>query len=95
MELAAVVDEQTPTDGESDPAESLSRERLVEQIVATVAEAKSRDPDELRPLVEVLNVEAVDRALDAREEQTSFGFEYEGGLVRVSESGVEFTPDED
>ncbi|MDS0296269.1 HalOD1 output domain-containing protein [Halogeometricum luteum] len=72
------------------PSPRSASENIMYEIVATVAEAKGCDPTTLRPIAEVMNTEAVETVLSNPEVTISLGFEYEGGLVRVSEAGVEY-----
>lgn len=72
------------------PGPRTSSENIMYEIVWTVAEAKDCEPTALRPIAEVMNTEAVEVVLSNPEVSASIGFEYEGGLVRVSEAGVEY-----
>ena len=72
------------------PSPRTSGESVMYEVVATVAEAKGCDPTSLRPIADVMSTEAVEAILSNPEVSISLGFEYEGGLVRVSRAGVEY-----
>lgn len=81
-----------PTDT---PSSRISTENIMYEIVSMVAEAKNCEPTALRPIAEVMNTEAVEAVLSNPEVSISLGFEYEGGMVRVSEAGIEYEASEE
>ena len=67
-----------------------SGEDVLYGILSHVAEVKGCDPLELRPLSEAVDPDAVETLLADSNANVDVGFPYEGGYVRVNESGVRF-----
>lgn len=83
----------TGPDGRSIP--DLSYDELASEIVGVVAEAKGCDPTTLRPVSEMMDAEAADRILENPNTGLTVAFEYEGGVVRVTNDEVRFERSEE
>lgn len=80
----------TTADSNAVPTHEPPRERLLHEIVSRVAEANDCGPLDLQPVSEVVDPEALEALLVASNTTMTVTFTYGGGLVRVSEAGVEF-----
>jgi hypothetical protein len=85
---------------ESGSATSRPSDSLTERIVTTVAEEKGQAVDELEPLYDVINPEALDSLFATRADGSSrpdgkISFQYAGYWVIVSSDGaVELDPEQ-
>lgn len=83
-------DDITIADSDSRPTDDSPREPLMHEIVSTVAEANDCRSLDLRPVSNVVDPEALEALLAAPNTTVAVRFTYEGGVVRVSDAGVEF-----
>lgn len=82
--------ETTSTGPDGRQITDLSYDELASEIVAVVAETKGCDPETLSPVSAVMDAEAADRILENPNTGLTVAFEYEGGVVRVTNHEVRF-----
>ncbi|MDS0295790.1 HalOD1 output domain-containing protein [Halogeometricum luteum] len=80
----------TRADSDALPTDEPPREPLLHEIVSRVAAANDCEPLDLRPVSSVVDPEALEALFTTSETAVTVNFPYGGGLVRVSEAGVEF-----